>query len=128
MGWNALRDLPDTRLAAYGTLAPGESNYGMLAGVEGTWVDGTVEGVRFMANGYPAFQPRPGNGLVPVRVLSSVALPQHWARLDEFEGPEYRRILVQVSLADGTRLVANLYAYIGPLSGGSSGVSVTASG
>lgn len=106
-------DLSMTRLAAYGTLQPGESNYAMLADVPGTWVTGTVEGVRFIANGYPAFLRRPGNGQVPVSVLTSSVLPAHWPRLDEFEGADYRRILVPVTLASGSVVMANLYEYIG---------------
>ena len=109
----ALDNVANTRLAAYGTLQPGESNHAMLADVPGTWVTGTVEGVRFIVNGYPAFVPRPRNGQVPVSVLTSSALPAHWARLDDFEGVDYRRILVPVTLASGGILVANLYEYIG---------------
>jgi gamma-glutamylcyclotransferase (GGCT)/AIG2-like uncharacterized protein YtfP len=105
-------DFPSTRLAAYGTLAPGQSNHALLSSVEGAWVDGTVQGVRFMANGYPAFKWRPGDEQVPVSVLTSAALPEHWARLDDFEGADYRRILVPVRLPDGTTLVAYVYEYI----------------
>jgi gamma-glutamylcyclotransferase (GGCT)/AIG2-like uncharacterized protein YtfP len=110
---DALFDSPQTRLAAYGTLRPGESNHTLVANLDGAWVDGTVQGVRFIANDYPAFLWRPGGAEVPVSVLTSAALPAHWARLDDFEGPEYRRILVPVSLPNGTALVANLYQYIG---------------
>lgn len=107
----AVLDFPNTRLAAYGTLAPGESNQAQLADVAGTWTVGTVQGRRFQANGYPAFQP--GEGQVPVSVLTSSALPQHWARLDQFEGADYRRMLIAVTLASGARQVAYLYEYIG---------------
>jgi gamma-glutamylcyclotransferase (GGCT)/AIG2-like uncharacterized protein YtfP len=110
---DALLDFPSTRLAAYGTLMPGQSNHALLATVGGTWVEGTVPGVRFMANGYPAFNWRPGDPRVPVSVLTSAALPEHWARLDDFEGVAYRRILVPVRLPNDTMLVANLYEHIG---------------
>jgi gamma-glutamylcyclotransferase (GGCT)/AIG2-like uncharacterized protein YtfP len=81
--------------------------------MHGAWVDGIVEGVRFMANGFPAFEWRPGRAEVPVSVLTSDALPEHWARLDAFEGSEYCRILVPVRLPSGTIVVANLYEYVG---------------
>jgi hypothetical protein len=50
-----------------------------------------------------------------VQVLTSPVLGAAWPALDDFEGPEYRRILVPVfrpGPADGRRLytVANLYA------------------
>jgi len=106
----------DTRLAVYGTLRPGESNYAMLADVPGTWLTGTVSGVRFIAKGYPAF--RRGTGEVPVSVLTSPELPEHWTRLDEFEGADYRRILVPVTLASGAIVVANLYEYIAQITVG----------
>ncbi|MGI9147889.1 MAG: molybdopterin cofactor-binding domain-containing protein, partial [Chloroflexota bacterium] len=108
-----MADSPNTRLAAYGTLMPGQLNHALLADVSGTWIDGRVHGVRFMANGFPAFTPGAGPGQVAVSVLTSAALPQHWARLDAFEGTDYRRMLVPVRLPDGTSLVANIYAYIG---------------
>jgi gamma-glutamylcyclotransferase (GGCT)/AIG2-like uncharacterized protein YtfP len=110
--FEALAGDPGTRLAAYGTLMPGESNHALLADVEGAWVEGTVEGVRFMANGFPAFR-RDGSGQVAVWVLTSGSLPAHWARLDEFEGVDYRRVVVPVKLVGGATLLANIYEYIG---------------
>ncbi len=106
-----MTDDPNTRLAAYGTLRPGESNHHLLADVPGEWLKGTVQGVRFIVNGYPAF--RRGAGEVAVSVLTSTALAKHWPRLDDFEGADYRRMLVEVKLSSGTTLVANLYEYIG---------------
>jgi gamma-glutamylcyclotransferase (GGCT)/AIG2-like uncharacterized protein YtfP len=107
-------EFPATRLAAYGTLMPGESNHALLADVRGTWVAGTVRGVRFTADGFPAFHWRHGQGQVPVQVLTSAALPEQWRRLDDFEGEDYRRILVPVTLASSALQVANLYEYQGP--------------
>jgi gamma-glutamylcyclotransferase (GGCT)/AIG2-like uncharacterized protein YtfP len=108
-----LFDFPYTRLAAYGTLRPGESNHALLSEVAGTWLDGTVHGARFVAHGYPAFKWRQGDDQVPVSVLRSDVLPAHWPRLDEFEGPSYRRIPVPVRLPNATNLVACLYEYLG---------------
>jgi gamma-glutamylcyclotransferase (GGCT)/AIG2-like uncharacterized protein YtfP len=108
-----LFDYPKTRLAAYGTLRPGESNESVLADVAGVWLEGTVQGVRFEAHGYPAFTWQLDVGTVPVSVLTSAALPAHWSRLDAFEGRWYRRILVPVRLPNDRNLVAYLYEYIG---------------
>ena len=53
---------------------------------------------------------------MPVDVLVSDELPAHWPRLDAFEGPGYRRVVVDVTLdasdnADGapSLLQANVY-------------------
>lgn len=43
-------------------------------------------------------------------VLSSPELGDHWARLDEFEGPEYERVTVQARLEDGSAVTAQVYA------------------
>jgi gamma-glutamylcyclotransferase (GGCT)/AIG2-like uncharacterized protein YtfP len=115
-------------LAVYGTLAPGRSNHHMVAPLGGTWTEGVVEGdlspVGWGATlGYSAFRPRAGGAAVAVHVLTSAGLPGAWARLDAFEGPEYRRILVPVLDAEAAgerRLatVANLYAAADPQPGG----------
>lgn len=116
-------------LAVYGTLAPGRPNHHVIAPLGGEWTDGVVEGELSPAGwgatlGYPAFRPQAGGDAVPVRVLTSARLPEAWWRLDAFEGPEYRRILVPVfgpDAAGGRRrlyTVANLYAVA---EGGSSG-------
>jgi gamma-glutamylcyclotransferase (GGCT)/AIG2-like uncharacterized protein YtfP len=107
-------------LAVYGTLAPGRPNHHVVAPLGGEWAAGVVEGelspVGWGATlGYPAFRPQAGGAAVAVQVLTSARLPLAWARLDAFEGAEYRRILVPVlrpDATDGRRLytVANLYA------------------
>jgi len=107
-------------LAVYGTLAPGEPNHHVVEPLGGEWTDGMIEGdllpVGWGATlGYPAFRPRPGGPTVPVKLLTAPLLTTAWPILDEFEGAEYRRILVPVFTADtgGARrllTVANLYA------------------
>jgi gamma-glutamylcyclotransferase (GGCT)/AIG2-like uncharacterized protein YtfP len=107
-------------LAVYGTLAPGKPNHHVVAPLGGTWTRGVVEGDLSPVGwgvtlGYPAFRPRPGGAAVAVHVLTSPGLSAAWARLDAFEGAEYRRVLVPVFAPDAAgprRLVtvANLYA------------------
>jgi gamma-glutamylcyclotransferase (GGCT)/AIG2-like uncharacterized protein YtfP len=103
------------RLAVYGTLAPGEINHRELASLRGAWVEGTVRGhLRTIgwgaAHGFPGLTLDPLANRVRVQVFCSPDLPEHWARLDAFEGPEYVRLLVAVEAAGGGLLVSNLYA------------------
>jgi len=106
----------DTRLAVYGTLAPGEPNERQLSALAGQWHSGGAVRGRFAehgwgaALGYPALAWSEDGPPVPVQVFVSPELPRHWSRLDAFEGEEYRRILVPVHGAGGVLVVANLYA------------------
>lgn len=106
----------DTRLAVYGTLAPGEPNEHQLSALAGQWhAGGTVRGHLAEQGwgavlGYPALAWSEDGPPVPVQVFVSSDLPRHWPRLDAFEGEEYRRILVPVHGAGGVLAVANLYA------------------
>ena len=105
------------RLAVYGTLAPGRSNYHIVQPLGGSWTSGIVEGSlisqgRGAALGHRALV-MGGDGNVDVHVLHALRLATDWRRLDEFEGDEYRRILIPIfSREPGKRLitVANLYA------------------
>jgi len=96
----------DTRLASYGSLAPGQANHHQLAGMAGHWRQGTVRGWLGGAGwaarvGYPGLVLDPEGPLVHVQVFESPELPQHWTRLDDFEGSDYRRVVTQVSTPDG---------------------------
>jgi len=109
---------PKHRLAVYGTLAPGQSNHHQLDGLKGDWRPGLVRGWRResgwrAAAGYPGFRPDPEGPEVAVQVFTSGDLPDHWARLDAFEGSEYERVTVEVRRDDAV-LVANLYAMRAP--------------
>ena len=103
-----------TRLAVYGTLAPGEINHHQLAGLKGSWRRGWVVGTlreigRGAAQGLPGLSLDPNGPEVEVQVFQSDQLPMHWRRLDKFEGREYRRHIVLVRIGDGY-IEANIYA------------------
>jgi len=105
---------PDHRLVVYGSLAPGKSNHGQLAGLAGTWTAARMRG-HFQdrgwgsGQGFPGLTPDPSGPEVEVQVFTSADLPAHWARLDAFEGADYARVLVRVDIGGGTAL-ANIYA------------------
>jgi gamma-glutamylcyclotransferase (GGCT)/AIG2-like uncharacterized protein YtfP len=102
------------RLFVYGTLAPGRPNEHMLADVPGRWEPGTVTGTLLpegwgAAVGYPGIILDANAPEVPGLLFTSASLPEHWARLDEFEGEGYERVLTPVRLADGTTTEAYIY-------------------
>jgi gamma-glutamylcyclotransferase (GGCT)/AIG2-like uncharacterized protein YtfP len=102
------------RLAVYGSLAPGKSNHHQLAGLSGDWRPGVVRG-RLKnegwgsGEGFPGLSPDPMGPEVPVQVFVSADLCAHWARLDAFEGADYRRVPIEVATPDGP-LEAYIYA------------------
>ena len=51
--------------------------------------------------GFPALVPDPKGGRLDVQLFESEDLPHHWARLDAFEGCEYRRIIIPVETTSG---------------------------
>lgn len=101
------------RLAVYGTLAPGEVNHHQLNGLTGSWSKGVVRGDKDahgwgLTHGFPGLRWNPEGGTVAVQVFESADLPAHWKRLDEFEGADYRRVLIPVE-QDGRLIIANIY-------------------
>ncbi len=105
---------PEHRLAVYGTLAPGRENHGQLADLRGEWTHGTLRGHVHQSGWgggggrYPGLRLDPAGGEVAVQVFTSLDLPDHWARLDAFEGADYQRAPVTV-LCDGRPLEAQVY-------------------
>jgi gamma-glutamylcyclotransferase (GGCT)/AIG2-like uncharacterized protein YtfP len=98
----------DHRLAVYGTLAPGQCNHHQLAMLDGRWSTGWVTGRlvtldRGPAAGYPGLIIETAADRVDVHLLTSPGLPAHWSRLDAFEGPGYRRVVVQIATPAGDR-------------------------
>ncbi|MEL7536214.1 MAG: gamma-glutamylcyclotransferase family protein [Pseudomonadota bacterium] len=104
-----------TRLFVYGTLAPGRPNEHVLAPLTGTWQPAVVRGT-LLAEGWGAAAGYPGIVLdergddVAGFVFSSDDLPEHWQRLDDFEGEGYQRVLVNVALESGATVAAYIYA------------------
>ena len=104
----------DTRLATYGTLAPGEVNHHQMNGMTGRWLTGRVRGVLHAEgwgadHGCPGMTPDPDGDWIDVHISESADLPAHWARLDAFEGAEYRRVVIAAEV-EGDRLTASIYA------------------
>jgi gamma-glutamylcyclotransferase (GGCT)/AIG2-like uncharacterized protein YtfP len=104
-----------SRLFAYGTLAPGRANAHLLADVHGTWEPATLRGHLVQAGwgaalGYPAvlLDNDPADA-VSGMLLTSDALDGVWDELDAFEGDGYQRVIVDVTVADGTRRSAQAY-------------------
>ncbi|MEO0637384.1 MAG: gamma-glutamylcyclotransferase [Pseudomonadota bacterium] len=105
---------PEYVLATYGTLAPGRPNHHVLENLKGTWTTGWVVGTLKNAGwgaeqGYPGITIDPKGSLVEVHLFNSADLPEHWARLDAFEGKGYKRKTVRAQTTNGV-LEASIYA------------------
>ncbi len=103
------------RLFVYGTLAPGRPNEGVLSAIGGEWQAGTIKGALREAGwgaamGYPGIDLDESGDAVAGFVFTSDRLGEHWGTLDEFEGDAYERVLTRVTLDDGRRVDAYVYA------------------
>jgi gamma-glutamylcyclotransferase (GGCT)/AIG2-like uncharacterized protein YtfP len=101
------------RLAVYGSLAPGRPNHHQLDGLSGRWIKGTVRGQLLQEGwgaelGYPGIVLNSERSTVDVLIFESSDLPDHWTKLDEFEGSGYRRTITTVSTDEGD-LLASIY-------------------
>ena len=106
--FDTIFDHPSHRLAVYGSLKPGGSNAAQMSGIKGDWRDGTVHGIVEQPGEYLEFTWDVSAPPVSVMVFASPQLPEHFHRLDEFEGPDYLRTLVPVSI-EGAIHVCNIY-------------------
>lgn len=96
----------DHHLATYGTLSPGRSNHDQLSALHGDWILGQVRGRVVIkqsgaAHGFPALTLQDGGDPVSVNLFCSSELPDHWDRLDAFEGDGYARVKVLVETDAG---------------------------
>jgi len=110
-------DKVSTVLFVYGTLAPGEENAHIMDGMVGEWHKASVRGTRHnrgwgVHNGHPGFIPDKDGELVNGLIFVSDDLPAHWPRLDKFEGADYSRIAIQVTLEDGESICAQIYSAV----------------
>lgn len=95
------------RLATYGTLAPGEINANQLDGLEGYWISGFAHGELIKkgwgsSHGCPGCLLNPDGPPIQVSIFVSQDLPDHWERLDAFEGEEYQRVVTTVETGRGS--------------------------
>lgn len=94
------------RLASYGSLAPGRENAHQLDALSGGWTKGTVRGHLKQSGwgawiGYPGLEPHPDGDEVEVFIFESQDLPDHWDRLDAFEGEAYQRVVLTAQTETG---------------------------
>ena len=102
------------RLFVYGTLCPGRENAHILQPIAGTWAKGSVHGVVHILDwgpdqGLPAIVLDSEAPKVQGYLFTTEKLVDHWARIDDFEGPQYERVPVQVELESGEQTQAWIY-------------------
>ena len=102
------------RLFVYGTLAPGRPNEHVLEKIPGEWEPATVRGTLYpegwgAAAGYPGIVLDSNGSEVSGLLFTSEKLAEHWARLDEFEGEGYERVLTAAKRKDGVMVDAFIY-------------------
>lgn len=108
---------PQKHFIVYGTLAPNRPNHHKVAHIKGTWHEGIVKGKLVSKGwgaelGYNAFKHCSIDESTDIQafILVSEELPKNWQALDDFEGVEYKRILAQYELANGTQGVGYIYS------------------
>ncbi|PHQ59015.1 MAG: hypothetical protein COC03_07245 [Robiginitomaculum sp.] len=103
-----------TVLFVYGTLAPGEENARIM---DGEWRKASVRGKRNdkgwgVNKGHPGFIPDKNGDVVNGLIFTSNDLPANWARLDEFEGVDYKRVSIKATLENGDVIETQIYSAV----------------
>jgi gamma-glutamylcyclotransferase (GGCT)/AIG2-like uncharacterized protein YtfP len=91
------------------------ANHHQLDGLDGRWLKGHVNGILVDAGwganlGYPALVLQADGPAIDVEVFESADLPDHWARLDDFEGDGYQRVVTTARTPTG-ELDASIYVH-----------------
>ncbi|EOR09749.1 gamma-glutamylcyclotransferase [Acinetobacter sp. ANC 3926] len=102
------------RLFVYGTLCPNRENAHILEGIGGGWQQASVHGSIHILDwgpdqGLPAIVLNDQDPLVEGYVFSTDKLEQNWQMLDDFEGMQYQRTVVEVKLSSGETTQAWTY-------------------
>ncbi len=101
-------------LFVYGTLGPGRPNAHILEKIGGAWCEGHVAGSLINEGwgaemGYPAIILDNSGNRVQGFLFTSENLQRHWDVLDEFEGCQYERVPVTVTMNDGGIVSSSIY-------------------
>lgn len=98
-------------------------NAWVLEPLDGEWLEGGRVRGRLhrtgwgAGHGFPGLVWDPEGDPVPVRVFVSPELPEHWERIDAFEGDDYRRVVVPVEGLPGGARPCNVYVIAGDAGG-----------
>ena len=100
----------------YGTLQPGKQNNHLLSDCRGTWKKGYVFGKLININhgedyGYPAIKLEKKASKSHGMIFKADNLKKKLIELDKFEGKDYKRVITDVILDDGTVIKAYIYEY-----------------
>lgn len=101
-------------LFVYGTLGPGRPNAHILENIGGSWQVGSVGGSLLHKGwgaemGYPGVVLDDSGNQVNGFLFTSLHLATYWFVLDEFEGAEYERVPVDVTIANGQLVRSCIY-------------------
>ncbi len=96
-----LLDRPSTKLIAYGSLAPGQSNHSVVSDLKGQWQACVIRGTMSHKDGWLVYSWDPAGPDHNATLFTSNGLPGQWPRIDRFEGADYRRRLVPAQTQGG---------------------------
>ena len=105
------------RLFVYGTLRLGSSNeYASELATAARFIGhGRIRGRLFRVTHYPALAaPLSEADWVKGDVFENIS-DELLQRLDDYEGPEYTRVVSEIRMEDGQKLAAYLYCYAMPV-------------